>query len=347
MALRDLLRAEIQKKSFTACAYCILKDTEITELEALGRTGEDYLGEEINEETLFDMASVTKPVVVATVMGQLIESGKISLTTKVRDIEEAFRPPDKSEITLGQLLNHTSGLLWWSPLYKDCRSPLEAVRKIGSMQLEYRPGSKEIYSDLGYIALGVILEKLEGARLDEVAHRRVFEPIGMRYTRYLPDAHKYKIVLTEKYANRPWGPGLVHDENCYFLGGITGHAGMFSNILDVSKFARELLRRNEKSFPASAIRMFHDRSNASLGGDHSYGWMFNTGPTTSFGAGFPENSIGHTGYTGTGLWLDLDSGFATILLTNRVFYGREAQRILEVRRSFNNEATKLYLSHRI
>jgi CubicO group peptidase (beta-lactamase class C family) len=340
MGLNSFLRAEVDAKTFTAYAYSVIKNGVVIESDWGGLTGIE--GEVVDEHTLFDLASVTKPTVTTTLVGQLINESKLRLDTRISEVVDQFRDKqDKAGLTVGCLLNHTSGLPAWKPLYESASRIDEAIRVIASTPLDYATGQKEVYSDLGFITLGYMVEMLEGKSIDIVAQERVFAPLGMHHTCYKPDPNDSKIVLTERYANRKWGPGLVHDENCYFLGGITGHAGLFSCIRDLERFVLSVLQRDKKVFPEVTIRMSLDYSNMHIGGEHSYGWLINTNPQSSFGNRFSKVSIGHTGYTGTGLWIDFQRDFATVLLTNRVYYGRQSLRIQEVRRLFNDAAAEI------
>jgi CubicO group peptidase (beta-lactamase class C family) len=340
--LNSFLKAEVDAKTFTAYAYSVINDGDVVETGCGGTTGVER--EAVDEHTLFDLASVTKPTVTTTSMGQLISESRLALETKISEILPYFEVRDKAGLTVGCLLNHTSGLPAWMPLYESASNLEEAIRVIASTPLEYATGQREVYSDLGFITLGYAIEALENRRIDAVARDRVFSPLGMLHTGYTPDPAKAKIVLTERYSSRKWGPGLVHDENCYFLGGITGHAGLFSCIRDLERFVQHLIKRNRRVFPDVLIKMSLDYSNASIGGEHSYGWLINTKPENSFGRYFSKRSIGHTGYTGTGFWIDLEKRFATILLTNRVFYGRQSLRIQLVRRLFNDAAVQTWLN---
>jgi CubicO group peptidase (beta-lactamase class C family) len=239
------------------------------------------------------------------------------------------------------LLNHTSGLRASMPLYRSARSVEGAIRLIVESGWEYEGGKREIYSDLGYIILGELVSALSGEGLDSVASKRIFVPLGMTSTAYRPDSKRFSIVETEHYADRECGPGLVHDENCFFLGGVTGHAGLFSCLADIEKYVFGVMAKAGAVFPPSSYHMFFDASNLRMGGTHSYGWQLKSGDD-SFGKYFHDGSIGHTGYPGTGLWMDLSAGFATILLTNRVYYGRDPTKIAVVRCRFNELACESF-----
>ena len=322
-------------KCFTAYAYSVLTPDKVLESGFGGKTCEN--GEPIDENTLFDLASLTKPIVTATIIAQFIAEERVSLSTKLSTLIQGF----DERITIGMLLNHTSGLPAWLPLY-NAKSVDDALTFISKIKLEYEPGSKEVYSDLGYIVLGKVIELVSNS-LEREAQKRVFDPLGMRNTRYKPDPKRAKIVLTETYDWREWGAGIVHDENCYFLGGITGHAGLFSCLKDLELYACALLSDHKSVFPRREL--FLDRSNVNIGGEHSYGWFIKTSLTGSFGTKCSEKTIGHTGFTGTGMWIDFENKIASILLTNRVYFGRHnSEQILRIRRAFNDFAfSKLYL----
>jgi CubicO group peptidase (beta-lactamase class C family) len=337
VSIRELLLGEVGR-TYTGFSYSILTEGGVVESGYGGTTEEG--GEPVDEGTLFDLASLTKPIVTATLAGQLIAKGSISLRHPLSLLLPEFRVGDKVGITVGTALNHTSGLPAWIPLYKRARNVDEALKVIVQTPLSYPTGTREIYSDLGYITLGRFLEVELGETLDYAAKLHIFDPLGMGETLYRPDPGKFRIVLTERFQWRPWGPGLVHDENCFHLGGVTGHAGLFSNLRDLERYALGLLKRSSV-FPREAMDMFQDRSNVKIGGEHSYGWFVKVSHNSTFGSRTSFRTIGHTGFTGTGMWIDLEKGVASILLTNRVYYGRDPSRIQEVRRKFNELAFSL------
>lgn len=333
MKLREVLGKGLGKV-YTGFSYSVLSKDGVIESGSGGETGS---GEPVDEFTLFDLASLTKPIVTATLAGQLVSEGRVGLWDPIRKFLPEFGVEDKAGVTLGSLLNHTSGMEAWLPLYKWARNVDEALAIVARTPLAYPTGTREVYSDLGYITAGRAIEVVLGNTLDAAARERVFSPLGMRDTGYRPDPSRHVIALTEKFEWRPWGPGLVHDENCFYLGGITGHAGLFSNLRDLEKFVLGLLRRSPV-FPERAISMFLDRSNVAIGGEHSFGWFIKVSDRSTFGSRCSYRTIGHTGFTGTGMWIDFEGERGSILLTNRVFYGRDPAGIQAIRREFNEIA---------
>jgi len=340
--LKRILDSGIEGKVYTCYAYSIIHGGEVVDRGWGGTTGYKS-GCTINDESLFDLASLTKPIVTATVLAQLVSEGAVKLEDKVSAYLGEFRLK-RFDPQVAKLLNHTSGLPAHMHLYRWSKDVGGAVRFISDLQPEYEPGSKEVYSDLGYIVLGRLIEEVTRTPLNEAARERVFTRASMRRTMYTPDPSKHVIALTEQYTDRPHGPGIVHDENCYFLGGVCGHAGLFSCLADLENYALHLLARDTRIFSPTAFRLFLDRSNIPLGGEHSYGWFIKSPNSQFFVNDFSDNSIGHTGFTGTGIWFDLKTNLCTILLTNRVYFGRDPEGIRTIRAKFNTEAWKLVRS---
>ena len=338
-SVKSILGSGIEGKVYTCYAYSIIHGQDVVDRGWGGTTGYKG-GHPVDDETLFDLASLTKPIVTATVVAQLASEGVVRLEDNVSTYLGEFASK-RVDTLVARLLNHTSGLPAHMHLYRWAKDMDEAVRFISELQPEYEPGSKEVYSDLGYIVLGRLVERVTGMPLTEVARERVFTRALMNTTMYTPDPDKHIIALTEQYTDRPHGPGLVHDENCFFLGGVCGHAGLFSCLADLEKYALHLLARDTRIFSPTAFRLFLDRSNIPLGGEHSYGWFIKSPNSQFFVSEFSEQSIGHTGFTGTGIWFDLNRNLCTILLTNRVYFGRDPEGIRTIRAKFNAEAWKL------
>lgn len=334
--IKRVLDDGIEGRVYTCYAYSVVNEDGPVESGWGGLTG-DSKGEPVDDATMFDLASLTKPILTATVLAQLVSEGKVRLDHRVSRYLVSF---DHSQVDphVGALLNHTSGLPAHIHLYRWARNLDEAIRYIARLEPEYEPGTKEVYSDLGYIVLGKIVEQATGATLEKIGWEKVFAPLAMNQTMFKPDPNRYSIALTERYTDRPYGPGLVHDENCFFLGGVCGHAGLFSCLRDLEKYASGLLSRDRRVFTDTSYRLFLDKSNISIGGEHSYGWFIKSPNSSFFVDKFSGDSIGHTGFTGTGIWFDLERNHCAVLLTNRVYFGRDPEGIRRVRAKFNSEA---------
>jgi CubicO group peptidase (beta-lactamase class C family) len=285
---------------------------------------------EMTLDTIFDLASLTKPLVTGALAAWLIERGEIHLSDRVSRYLPEFSGQGKETITVEQLLLHTSGLPPSNPLadYRHGKQRARA-RVIGSV-LEAYPGRKFIYSDVGYIVLGMLIERVTGESLDVTARRVLWEPLGMHDTHYCqPLCDSPRIAPTELAAGHHSSPirGEVQDPRAYLLGGIAGNAGVFSTAEDLSRFARMLLGHGEldgvRVLSPEAVREFTEPRTVPGGGVRSLGWDVSSHYSKGRGEALSELAYGHGGYTGTSLWIDPAQDLFVILLTNRNHpYGR-------------------------
>jgi len=273
------------------------------------------------DSTIYDLASLTKVVGTATAVMILFDEGKLHLDDSVVKFIPEFTGGGKDAVTIRQLLEHRSGLPAGRDLWRIAHSPEEARAAVIATNLEAPPGARYEYSDLGADMLGFVVEKISGQTLDQFLAERVFTPLGMKDTRFRPDASlRGRIAPTE--INPPRGyplRGEVHDENAYALGGVAGHAGLFSTASDLAIFAQMMLNGGEfngtRIVADSTVKLFTTRAKGA--GTRALGWDTCDG---EYGCGkyMDEQSYGHTGYTGTSLWIDPDNRMFVILLTNRV-----------------------------
>jgi serine-type D-Ala-D-Ala carboxypeptidase len=294
------------------------------------------------DRTIYDVASLSKVIGTTTAVMVLYDEKKIDLDAPVFRYLPAFSGGLKDEVTVRELLTHRSGLPAGRDLWRVARSPKEARDMVLATPLEYRPNSAYIYSDLGADVLGMIVEEITGERLDQFLGRRVFGPLGMHDTFYRPaDSLKYRIAPTEVTPPRGYPlRGEVHDENAYALGGIAGHAGLFSTAADLSIFAQMMLDGGSydgvQIVSDSTVALFTRRT----AGHRALGWDTADG---DYGSGryLTERAYGHTGYTGTSIWIDPDREMFVVLLTNRV-HAAKAQRpakiIADVRSDLSDAA---------
>jgi CubicO group peptidase (beta-lactamase class C family) len=277
-------------------------------------------------DTVFDLASLTKPVATATSVMILREQGKLRLSDRVVAYRPAFGQNGKDRITLEQLLLHTSGLIADNPVadYRD--GPVRALEQIDQLRPVVQPGSRFIYSDVNYIVLGEIVHKVSGVALDEFARRHIFAPLGMKETCFRPTgALKARAAPTERRAGH-WMAGEVHDPRAYALGGVAGHAGLFSTADDLAVYARMILGGGQfaghRVLSAASVREMTRPRTVPLRrgqGMRALGWDVQTPYSSNRGDLFPRGeSFGHTGFTGTSIWMDPASETAVILLSNRV-----------------------------
>jgi CubicO group peptidase (beta-lactamase class C family) len=288
-----------------------------------------------DENTLWDMASLTKVVGLTTAIMQLSEAGRVDLDAPVQRYVNEFRGPNKERVTLRHLLTHSSGLPAWRPLYKETDSPAAARALAVATALDTLPGIRMVYSDLGAIILGVIVERVSGEPLDAYLARHVFGPLRMTSTTYRPGRDLLQRIAPTEYD--PWRQrhirGEVHDENAYALGGVSGHAGLFSTGHDVARFCRMYLRGGTldgaRIVSPETIRRFTTVQDSTFS-NRALGWETPNG-TNSAGHLLRRPAFGHTGFTGTSIWVDPSHDLFVILLTNRVNPTRQNLRIGAVR----------------
>lgn len=278
------------------------------------------------ERTIYDVASLSKVVGTTTAVMVLYDEKKVDLDAPVFRYLPAFSGGSRDLVTVRELLTHTSGLPAGRDLWRRARSPQQARDMVLETALVYHPGTNYIYSDLGADLLGMIVEAVSGQRLDIFLNNRVFGPLGMRDTYYRPpDSVRYRIAPTEVTPPRGYPlKGEVHDENAYALGGVAGHAGLFSTAVDLSIFAQMMLNGGTydgvQILTEPTVALFTRRAT----GHRALGWDTADG---DYGSGryLTERAYGHTGYTGTSIWLDPDRQMFVVLLTNRV-HAAKAQR---------------------
>ncbi|HLA14566.1 MAG TPA: serine hydrolase [Gemmatimonadaceae bacterium] len=294
------------------------------------------------QQTIYDVASLTKVVGTTAAVMILFDEKKIDLDERVVSYIPTFTGGEKSQVTLRQLLTHTSGLPAGRDIWRITRTPLEARAAVVASSLETRPGSRYIYSDLGADLLGLVVEVVSGEPLDKFLERRVFAPLGMTDTFYRPaDSLRYRIAPTEVTPPRGYPlRGEVHDENAYALGGVAGHAGLFSTAADLSVFAQMMLNGGEYNGVQIISRPTVELFTSRAVGHRALGWDTAEG---DYGSGryLGPKAYGHTGFTGTSMWIDPERQMFVILLTNRVHAARAlrpAKVISDVRADLSDAA---------
>jgi len=340
-ATRAFLEAKVAEHAFPGAVLVVGHRGNVAYMTAVGRYGDDDR-RPISDSTVYDLASLTKVIGLTTATMMLVADGKLELDRPVVDYLPEFEGPGKDRVTVRHLLTHTSGLPAWAPIYLETQTAAEAVERVMRTPLEAAPGEHFVYSDLGAIALTQIVERVAGTPLDALLEERVFGPLQMRHTRFLPPESWWPdIAPTER---DPWRGrvvrGEVHDENAHRLGGVSGHAGLFSNGPDLARFALWLLDAwhgrlppdAPASLPPDLVRLFTRRQPGPEGSTRALGWdtPSETG-RSSAGTLMSRESFGHTGFTGTSIWIDPGSELFVILLTNRVHPSRENRAILDIR----------------
>lgn len=291
----------------------------------------------VEPTTVYDLASLTKVIGLATAVMLGVEDGKLELDAPVQRYLPAFEGEGKERVTLRLLLAHGSGLPAWRPLFREAGTREAAFALADTTALTAPPGTMDLYSDLGLIVLTQAVEAVYRERLDSLLARRVFQPLGMTSVRFLPTAEPARIAPTEL---DPWRArvlrGEVHDENAARLDGVSGHAGLFGSAPDLLTFAEWLLgqadgRTGVRPFVRpSTIHEFTRRQGLIAGSSRALGWD-TPSPGGSAGAFLSSTSFGHTGFTGTSLWIDPERRLTIVLLSNRVNPTRDNPRWAPVR----------------
>jgi CubicO group peptidase (beta-lactamase class C family) len=338
--LDSLIEAGLAEGAAPGAALTVARHGRIVHMESYGRIDTASSAAAVTDSTLFDLASLTKVVGTTTAAMILEEEGRLDLDRPVRDYLPALDAPDKAAITVRMLLAHSGGFVSGAPLWRDAPGRAEFLRTMNARPLAYVPGDSTIYSDWDLILTGWIIEEITGRPLDAFLHERVWRPLGMRDTgfnpladaRVPPGAHCTvthrsghpllpRIAATEQdtvYRHRPIH-GIVHDENACALGGVAGHAGLFSSARDLAVFAQMLLNggswNGERILDPNTIARWTARQNPRS--SRALGWD-TPSPGATAGRYFSPRSFGHTGFTGTSIWLDPERGLFVVLLTNRV-----------------------------
>ena len=297
--------------------------------------------------TLYDLASLTKVVGLTTGLMLAMSEGKVDLDAPVQRYVPAFAGTGKERITVRLLLTHAAGLPAWGPLFREVSSRQDAFALADTTPLEYPPGSRDLYSDLGAIVLTQLLETVYHQRIDSLLEQRIFGPLGLTSLRYLPPSDWLsRIAPTEM---DPWRGrvlrGEVHDENAAVMDGVSGHAGLFGSVEDLLGFAEWLMGQSEgrsgggsdnhtssasPTLRPSVVQTFTSRQNLIPGSSRALGWDTPDSGSSS-GSLLSPHSIGHTGFTGTSIWIDFDRRVAIVLLSNRVHPTRNNPRWNPVR----------------
>ena len=311
------------------------------EIHTFGRTHPTAAAPPVTEETVFDLASLTKVVATTPAVLRLIDAGQLALDDPVARYLPAYAKGAKARVTLRHLLTHTSGLPADEPFYQRETSPTGLRAAIAATPLVARPASTVRYSDIGFMTLGFVLEAVTGSTLDSAVQELVFTPLGLASTSYVP-VHALGIDFAPTEPRPGTGEprfGVVHDENAEALDGVAGHAGVFSTIGDLVSYLRQAWLSPESAgaggdFLSPAIR---DAATTCwtrhLNGRRGLGWVLARDRWDHMTAAWPEGRAGHTGFTGTSIAFDPASGLWTVLLTNAVYHGRDHAGIALLRRT--------------
>jgi serine-type D-Ala-D-Ala carboxypeptidase len=277
------------------------------------------------DHSVYDLASLTKVIGTTTAIMILYDEGKLKLDDKVQTFFPEFTGGGKEVVTIRDLLTHRGGLPAGRDLWRLAWSPADAQRLVLDTPLEYMPGTRYIYSDLGADILGFIAERVSGKKLDDFLQARVFTPLGMTETWYrVPANVRERTAPTATMSVRGYSlQGDVHDENAHALGGVAGHAGLFSTAGDLSVFAAMMLGKGMYNGTRIVSDSTVERFTARAAGSRALGWD-TCGDHSGVGCGryMSSRAYGHTGFTGTSIWIDPERDMFVVLLTNRVFESR-------------------------
>ena len=341
----QIVNHSIEDKAFPGAVVLIWKDGNIIYEKSYGNYTYDPKSQKVNSQTIYDLASLTKVIATTTATMICYDRNLISLDDKVVKYISEFGANGKENITIKNLLLHNSGLPAWKKFYGRNLKPENIIDEIFVSKLEFKTGEKTVYSDLGIITLGKIIENVTGKSLDIFCNDEIFVPLRMNSTFFNPtDTIKKLCAPTEvdNYWRMKTLQGEVHDETSAMLNAVAGHAGLFSTALDISKLMSVLMNKGkfeQKQFiKQSTVELFTKRY--SIESTRALGWDTKSDSGSSAGKYFSKNSFGHTGYTGTSIWADPDRNLFVIFLTNRVFPTRENTKIQKVRPQLHNAVIK-------
>ncbi len=336
-AISVLLGERITAGDFPSAVYAIAQQGKVLFADALGHSVTEPYRIAATLDTIYDLASLTKPLITGMLCSKRIESGELTLDGSVAHYLPEFDRPDKNQITIRHLLTHTSGLPAWRPLYILAEGePDRAASTIAAEPLEYEPGTHVIYSDLGFITLGLLLERMTGSEIVTLAQQEIIEPLRMRATFFNPTVslqtgiaacetgNAYERQTSEAMGKIGYGKwrenliwGEVHDANAHFLGGAAGHAGLFSNVTETMRLAQQFLGNTSRLLEAKTCALFSTNMTEGLNEARSIAWQLAATPESAAGPALPPDSFGHSGFTGTSCWIDPHHERVFVLLTNR------------------------------
>lgn len=330
----SLIERQILSRAFPGAQLIVYHKGRVVHAKAYGHLTYDSAVTRVTEETLYDIASLTKVVATTSAVMKLYEEGKLRLEDRVASFLPVFGANGKERVTIRNLLLHNSGLPAFQLLYRTHATPEDALNAIYSSQLEYATEGRTVYSDFGMIVLGKVVETITGMTLDAYVTREIFQPLRMMRTLFRPpDSLRDWIAPTEfdDYWRKRLVHGTVHDETAALLGGVAGHAGLFSCAGDLARFAHMMLNGGEldgvRLFKQSTVRLFTKRTS----NGRALGWDVRSSTGSSAGRYFSQQAFGHTGFTGTSIWIDPDADMFVVFLTNRVHPTRENRKLVAFR----------------
>jgi CubicO group peptidase (beta-lactamase class C family) len=318
--VRALLKRGVDERVFPGAAAAVAVGSDRC-CVAVGRETYDPSAPPTSADAIFDLASLTKVVATTTAIMQLVETGALSLEDRAARFLPRLNQDCKKQITIRQLLTHTAGFPGPYEFYRFCRTREKLIEAIYALELVYRPGDRRLYDDISFMLLALIVEEIVSASFDRFCEQNIFQPLQMAKTGFRPQAGEYQIIPTEIDPERGGlVRGVVHDENAYVLGGVAGHAGLFSRALDLLRFATVMLGSNGpncKVLREESIRRMRQCEWRDGEGEYGLGW--DRVRPHYMGAVDDPDTIGHTGFTGTSIVVCPRRTLAIVLLSNRIY----------------------------
>jgi serine-type D-Ala-D-Ala carboxypeptidase len=335
-----VLEQAIASKAFPAASVAITQKGHLVALKAFGHFTYEAESPIVTTDTIFDLASISKVLASTTMAMILYERGLLDLDAPIIGLvpEFASEDPRRSEISFRMLLAHSSGLPAHEKLYLRAANKEELLRAALRIPLKASPGSSAEYSDIGFIVLGLAMERIAGEPLDAFCQREIFGPLGMKHTMFRPSsAWKASIPPTadDRTFRKRIVQGEVYDENASLMDGVAPQAGVFSTAYDVASFALAMLKGGAPILRQATINLFTTRQISPSGTSRALGWDTPSLPSQS-GKYLSAGSFGHLGYTGTSLWIDPERNLSITMLTNRTWPDSSNQAVKEVRPRFHD-----------
>lgn len=359
------LADRIEVNDFPSAVYLAAEKGEIIFSDALGFAVKTSPTIPAELDTIYDLASLTKPLVTGLLCAKLIESNEISFEDKISRFLPQFERADKQNITIRDLLTHTSGFAAWQPIYLLTEEPENALSIIADFALEHESQTKVKYSDFNFLTLGFLLENLHHKKLDQIAKIEIFDRLELKNTFFNPPKNVHDEIAASEFGNEYekqvcqemgfdvakennrhftfrnrliWGE--VHDRNCWFLGGVSGHAGLFSNAHEVFKIAKQFLASSTILLKPETRQLFRTNFTENLNEARSFSFELAANPDSTASASLKPDSFGHLGFTGTSLWIEPETERIFILLTNRTHHALPFININATRRKFHELASE-------
>jgi len=340
-SVSSFLQGEIDRGSFPGAQYLVSDNGEVVGEDALGMAVVDPLQIPVTLSTIFDLASLTKPLATSLLAVILAERDLLDLSAKASDyIKELRDHGDKRAVTIVQLLTHTSGFQRWLPLHKDLKDPSELAGAIARSPLDNSSngGRPVVYSDLNYLLLGNVIERLSGQSLGRLFQSEIAGPLRLTRTMFNPPERlKPEIAATGDEQQVIWG--TPHDPNAAFNRGVAGHAGLFSTAREVFKICEQFWP-GAKLVSGLSLALFTENLTRGSDDHRSVAWLLASTADCSAGPALPPTALGHTGFTGTSIWIDPQKKRALILLTNRLHPRQTDFDMKPIRQRFNTLAVE-------